>query len=168
MKKILWILPAFALTMACGGEGEQATATEAETTAVEETTQEEVPAVVELSIESNDEMKYNTNRFDVKEGQMVKLTLKNVGQLPKESMGHNWVLLASGTNVEGFAVAAIAARETDHIPAEWSDAVIAHTNLLGPGEEHTIEFEAPSKGIYDFICTFPGHSGMMKGKFVVQ
>ncbi len=168
MKKILWILPALALTWSCGGGGEQTPASETTTAPVEEAVQEEVAAVVELSIESNDEMKYNTNRFDVKEGQTVKLTLKNVGQLPKESMGHNWVLLASGTNVEEFAVAAIAARENGHIPSDWSESIIAHTNLLGPSEEHTIEFEAPAKGIYDFICSFPGHSGMMKGKFVVQ
>ncbi|MEM6771051.1 MAG: plastocyanin/azurin family copper-binding protein, partial [Bacteroidota bacterium] len=27
---------------------------------------------------------------------------------------------------------------------------------------------APAAGEYDFICTFPGHYGVMKGKFIVE
>ena len=166
MRKSIFLIPVLALAVACGGNESPANDTTTSSNEVE--TAEEVPAVVELVIESNDQMKYNENRFDVREGQTIKLTLKNVGQLPKESMGHNWVLLASGTSIEDFAMAAMAARENDYIPTELEESIIAHTALLGPGEEDTIEFEAPAKGIYDFICTFPGHSGMMKGKFVVQ
>jgi azurin len=40
--------------------------------------------------------------------------------------------------------------------------------LIGGGESTTIEFEAPEKGEYTFLCTFPGHFGLMNGKFIVE
>ena len=67
-------------------------------------------------------------------------------------MGHNWVLLNADTDMASFAQAAIQARDNDYIPA---DGFIIHTDLLGGGEETTIEFEAPEIGEYTFICSFP-------------
>ena len=64
-----------------------------------------------------------------------------------------------------FAQAAIQARDNDYIPA---DGFIIHTDLLGGGEETTIEFEAPEIGEYTFICSFPGHFALMNGKFIVE
>ncbi len=29
-------------------------------------------------------------------------------------------------------------------------------------------FDAPAKGTYDFICSFPGHWATMQGKFIVE
>ena len=46
--------------------------------------------------------------------------------------------------------------------------VIAHTKLLGPGESDEITFKVPDAGVYDFICTFPGHFGTMRGKIVAE
>ena len=40
--------------------------------------------------------------------------------------------------------------------------------LIGGGEETTVTFDAPAKGTYDFICSFPGHYALMKGKFIVE
>ena len=48
------------------------------------------------------------------------------------------------------------------------DAVIAATETIGGGQESAIEFDAPEAGEYDFICSFPGHYAMMKGKFIVE
>ncbi len=123
--------------------------------------------VVEVTIEGNDQMKYNLSEIKVKEGQTVKLTLKHVGKLPKAAMGHNWVLLKQGTNIQEFGAAAAKAAGNDYIP-EGTDKVIANTKMLGGGEEVTIEFTAPAKGEYDFICSFPGHYAMMNGKFIVE
>ncbi|HKK26383.1 MAG TPA: azurin [Gracilimonas sp.] len=122
---------------------------------------------VEITIEGNDQMKYNLNEIKVEEGQTVKLTLKHVGKLPKAAMGHNWVLLTQGTNIQEFGAASAKAAGNDYIP-EGTDNVIVHTKMLGGGEETTIEFTAPAKGTYDFICSFPGHYAMMKGKFIVE
>jgi azurin len=167
-KHLLTIATASVMLWSCGG-GETATPAE-ETTPVQEEVVAEAPAaeVLEVTIESNDQMKYNLDRIDAMEGQTVKLTLKHVGTMAKEAMGHNWVLLAKGTDVAAFGGASAAAAATDYIPADMTDAIIANTKTLGGGEEVTIEFVAPEKGIYDFICSFPGHYSMMRGKFVVQ
>ncbi|MFP8487952.1 azurin [Gracilimonas sp. Q87] len=123
--------------------------------------------VVEITIEGNDQMKFNLDEIKVEEGQTVKLTLKHVGKLPKAAMGHNWVLLKQGTNIQEFGSAAAKAAGNDYIP-EGTDDVIVHTKMLGGGEETTIEFTAPAKGTYDFICSFPGHYALMQGKFIVE
>src|SRR5690606_26967791 len=97
-----------------------------------------------------------------------KLTLKHVGEMPVESMGHNWVLLKKGVDRADFAMAAMNAKDNGYIPADRKGDVIASTKMIGGGEEVTIEFTAPRKGTYEFLCSFPGHHGMMNGKFIVK
>ena len=122
---------------------------------------------VEVTIEGNDRMQFNLNEIKVEAGQTVVLTLKHVGKLPKAAMGHNWVLLTQGTNIQEFGAAASKAADNGYIP-EGTDNVIAHTEMIGGGQETTIEFTAPEAGTYDFICSFPGHYALMKGKFIVE
>ena len=122
---------------------------------------------VEVVIESNDQMRFNLSEIKVEAGQTVVLTLKHVGKLPKAAMGHNWVLLQPGVEMGKFAQEAVKAKATDYVP-EDSEDVIVHTKLIGGGEETTIEFEAPAKGEYTFICSFPGHYALMNGKFIVE
>jgi azurin len=129
------------------------------------TTNTPAQEVVEIVIESNDQMKFNMSEITVPAGATVKLTLKHVGQLPAAAMGHNWVLLTQDTEMGPFAQAAVQARDNDYIPAE---GYIVYTDLIGGGEETTIEFEAPAAGEYTFICSFPGHYALMNGKFIVE
>lgn len=138
------------------------------TTEVKEVQKEEIPESVSLVILGNDQMKFDLDELEVYEGQKVTLTLKHSGKMPKEVMGHNWVLLQSGVKVSQFANAAMSAKETDYVPADKMSEVIAYTKLIGGGEEVTIEFVAPSKGSYDYICSFPGHYSIMKGKLIVK
>ena len=58
-------------------------------------------------------------------------------------------------------------KDTDYIAQSMADKVIAKTKLLGGGESDAIEFST-APGTYDFICTFPDHSGIMKGKLIVS
>ncbi|WP_335966312.1 azurin [Galbibacter sp. PAP.153] len=118
-------------------------------------------------ITANDMMKFNKSEIRVKAGQKVTITLKHVGKLDKKVMGHNLVILKQDVDLVEFATAATAATENDYIP-EGTDAVVAHTKLLGGGESDTIEFEAPAPGTYDFLCSFPGHFAAMQGKFIVE
>ncbi len=122
---------------------------------------------VEITIEGNDRMQFNLSEITVQSGQTVVLTLKHTGRLPVAAMGHNWVLLTQGTDIQQFGIAASKARDNEYIP-EDTDQVIVHTALIGGGEETTIEFKAPAAGTYDYICSFPGHYGIMKGKFIVK
>ncbi len=126
--------------------------------------------VKEIVITGSDQMKFDLTTIEAKAGQEVKLTFKNVGTMPKESMGHDWVLLEKNTDPLKFLEPGFAYASNDYIAPEMEKKVIAKTRILGPGEEETITFTAPSiASPYDYICTFPGHfAGGMKGVLVVQ
>lgn len=119
---------------------------------------------VEITIESSDQMKYNLSEIRVESGQTVTLTLVHTGSLPKVAMGHNWVLLERGTDVRSFALGAMKSKDNQYLP---DSGYIVATDLIGGGEQTTITFTAPSSGEYDFICSFPGHYGLMQGKLIV-
>ena len=121
-----------------------------------------------LVIEGNDQMQFDTKELKAAAGKPITLTLKHVGKMPKEVMGHNLVILQEGTDEAAFTAKAVNAKDTDYIPASEKAAVIAHTKLLGGGEEDTIEFTIDKKGTYNFLCTFPGHVAMMKGVLIVE
>ena len=123
--------------------------------------------VNKIVITSDDYMKFNTSKITVKSGKLVKLTLKHIGNLDVQVMGHNFVLLKDKVDIVEFANKAAMASKNQYIPIE-SNEVIAYTDMIGGGQETTIEFLAPEVGIYNFICSFPGHYAMMKGKFIVE
>lgn len=115
---------------------------------------------VSVTITANDTMKFDKTAFSVNAGQPVKITLKNVGKMPKQAMGHNLIILSQGESWKEFdEAAAKAGADADYFPQDLADKVIAHIKLLGPGESDTIEFTAPTeKGAYPFLCSFPGHA----------
>ena len=121
----------------------------------------------DITINGNDQMQFDVSEIKVKAGEEIKLTLNHTGKLPKNVMGHNVVVLALGTDTKAFAQAAQKAKDNDYIPA-GSDAVIAHTKIIGGGESDTVSFTIDKAGTYDFICSFPGHSFIMKGTIVVE
>jgi azurin len=162
MKKI-FIAVTFAASLffvACNGGSKAPNSSESskETKATE-------PSNVSNNVEltANDQIKYDKIELHVKADQPVTLTLKNAGTMPKESMGHNFILLKEGTDLQAFAAEAINA--PDHIPND--PAIIAHTKLLGPGESDTIQFTVP-KGDYTYICSFPGHYLTMTGTLTAE
>lgn len=168
MKKYFF-LSAIALSIISCGGGSKEQAQDATTTEnTEATTQETAPATNnDIKLTGNDQMQFDLKEMRVKSGEKVKLTLTHAGIQSKETMGHNFVLLKSGTDVAKFATDAISAKDNDYIP-KGTDAVIAHTKTIGGGETTSIEFDAPAPGTYDFICSFPGHYAMMQGKFIVE
>jgi len=123
-----------------------------------------IEAVIILN--SNDLMKFDKNELRVSEGQKITLTLNHTGKMSKEIMGHNFVLLKKETDLNDFAQRAMLARENEYIPD--GDETIIYTKLIGGGESDTITFSAPEKGSYTYICTFPGHYGLMKGILIVD
>ncbi len=123
---------------------------------------------VNLALAGNDLMKYDKSELTVKSGQKVTLTLLHEGKGDIKIMGHNFVLLKQGTVIPAFAAkAAAVGQKEDWIPEGGKD-VIAHTKMIGGGQSTKVTFTAPAPGTYDFICSFPGHSGLMKGKFIVE
>ncbi|HMN32867.1 MAG: azurin [Chitinophagaceae bacterium] len=171
-KSILAISTIAFLFAACGSPSEEDAKTETpvSTEAPAETpaASEPVSAEATVTINAGDDMKFDIDEIKVKEGQTVKLTLHHSGKMPITAMGHNFVLLANGTSIEDFAKEAINAKDNDYIPKSLESSVITHTKTIGGGESTEISFPAPAKGTYDFLCSFPGHSAMMKGIFIVE
>lgn len=171
-KVILFITFIMLVTVSCKDDKKTETATENEVKkeVVDEPKIEE-PVVSEssdgtLEIAGDDAMKFDKSELKAKAGQKITLTLTHTGKMAKNVMGHNWVLLKQGADITAFAEKAIAAGpDKEYIPEE---NVIVSTKIIGGGESVTITFDAPAAGTYDFICSFPGHYGMMKGKFIVE
>lgn len=125
-------------------------------------------SVISLEITGDDQMQFDKKELVVKAGSVVKLTFTNVGELPVEAMGHNWTLLAKNVDLVEYAQAAMLEKDNDYQVSGREADVLAKTRILGPGESETIEFPAPEKGTYAYVCTFPGHFGMMRGSFIVR
>lgn len=128
--------------------------------------------VAEFTVEADDKMTFNVKELEVQAGQKVRITLHNVGSIPKVAMGHNFVVLNRGVALATFAPKVMPPAgtiENDYLPQEARKDVLAHTKLLGPGEKDTIEFTAPGvPGELVFLCTFVGHVGTMNGKILVK
>ena len=124
--------------------------------------------VVELTIvaqgEDMSKMSFDMKSMKVSSGTTIKLTIKSTS--PDASMPHNWVLVHKGT-MELVAMAGLqAGRELGFVPN--SPDVLVHSKLLGPGEEQTLTFSAPPPGVYEYVCTYPGHWSIMNGVLTVE
>ncbi|MGI9113857.1 MAG: plastocyanin/azurin family copper-binding protein [Chthoniobacterales bacterium] len=114
----------------------------------------------EVTVQADDKMRFDVTAFEVKPGQKVSVTLKNIGTTPKFSMGHNFVMLDKAVNtgnVQTWLDKASSEAAHDYVPPD-DKQVLAHTKLLGPGETDTVTFTAPFvPGDYLYLCSFPGH-----------
>jgi len=175
MKHILTAIVCITFFVSCGKSKEEKVPVKAKKTTVIKTKKTpkkemvvvDADGIVNVNMITSDRMKFNLRKITVKAGQKIKLTLTHTGKLDKRVMGHNVVFLKQGVKTSAFASKAAAAKENDYIP-EGTSAVIAYTKMLGGGETTTIEFTAPAAGTYDYICSFPAHYAMMKGKLIVE
>lgn len=105
-------------------------------------------------------MLYDVAEFTVRSGQRVELTLQN-----PDSMPHNLLIVAPGAldKVAAQALAMGAEGFSNHFVPD-DPAVLHATRMLNLDERQTLKFEAPAKeGEYPYVCTFPGHSQIMRG-----
>ena len=126
------------------------------------------PKIVEIT--GDDFMKFSVTSFEVKPGQSVSVKLKNIGELPRQAVAHNWVLVAKEAFAPKFVEAGVPHPERDYIAFEQEFYVLAKTKMLGPGESDSVTFTAPrDPGTYEYLCTFPEHyAGGMKGVMTVR
>jgi len=105
-------------------------------------------------------MKFDQEELVVTAGETIQFVFRN-----SDDMLHNVVICRPGT---GQAVGAAAMAMGIDGPANnyvpESDDVLYHTALTQPESTERIFFTAPEQpGDYDYICSFPGHAGIMKG-----
>ena len=123
-----------------------------------------------IEITGNDMMKFDIKELEATAGELLIVSLKNIGKIPKAGMAHNFVLLKKGVDAQAFSMAAMMSGATGYIPEDRKDEIIVNTGMAGPGETVTIRFTVPEEpGTYVFVCTFPGHYlAGMKGVLTVK
>jgi azurin len=121
-----------------------------------------------LEITGNDQMQYDKKELDVPAScKEVTVTLHHAGQLPAAAMGHNWVLIST-PDLTAVANAGMGAGLASDYIATGDKRVIAHTKVIGGGQTITVTFSTAALkpgGDYSYLCTFPGHNALMRGKF---
>ena len=100
--------------------------------------------------------------------QPFKTIFKNTAAPSSTSMAHNVVILVPGTDIADFADVARNAQKEQYIPSAVESLIIAHTRMVSGGGSDEIEFTINQPGVYDFLCSFPGHWGTMQGKIVAE
>lgn len=119
-----------------------------------------------IVIEANDLMQFKPASVEVGTDQMIEVELVNKARLPQFS--NNWVLLKAGVDVSKFGNEAISDAQSGYLPERLKSQVIAFIPLVAPGKSGSVRFRAPAKGVYTFLCTYPGRYSVMQGKLIVQ
>jgi uncharacterized cupredoxin-like copper-binding protein len=105
-------------------------------------------------------LKFDAAELTAKAGSRLRLVFRNT-----DDMLHNFVLCAPGKGQDvGTAAMALGIDGTAKNYVPESADVLYHTALTQPGASDTIFINVPTTpGDYDYVCTFPGHSALMKG-----
>jgi azurin len=121
-----------------------------------------------LEISGNDQMRYDKQELAAPATcREVTVTLHHTGKLPREAMGHNWVLVNAADFV-AVANAGMSAGAANNYLAPGDKKVLAYTKVIGGGESTSVTFSTSilkKGGDYRYLCTFPGHNALMHGTF---
>lgn len=153
----------------CGGNSNEQKTTEKKANAEE--VKEDIKKdqeVIEIKVaaigESMAEIAYEPQSLNVKAGSKIKLTFENKSSAA--GMLHNFVLVELGVGQDIATAGIKAGKDNNFVPKD--DRVIFYTEVLDLGETIQVEFDAPKKGSYHYICTYPGHYPKMIGRLNVQ
>lgn len=120
-----------------------------------------------LVISTKPGLKYDVSEVVVAKGTKIELTFNN-----NDDMLHNLVITKTGIkSVDEVGDMALQlgldGADLNYVPN--TDLVLYHTGIVAPETEEKIYFEAPNTpGEYWMVCTFPGHSKIMRAKFIVK
>ncbi len=153
---------------------EAAPAAPASEAAPAEKTAEAAPAAsgdCKATIDSDDAMKYDPKEITVPSScKQFSITLKHNGKMPAAAMGHN-VVIAKTADKDGVLADGAAAKIENNFVKPNDERVVAHTKLIGGGQEDTLTFDVSKLAAgeaYEYFCSFPGHYAMMNGKLTVK
>jgi azurin len=120
-----------------------------------------------IDISGSDMMKFDTNEINVdKNCEKFVVNLKHSGNLPVNAMGHNIVILES-KNLQKVISKINMSHGIDKGFMPEMEEVLFKSKMIGGGEETSLELDPnvfSSEKEYIFICSFPGHFALMKGK----
>ena len=123
-----------------------------------------------LKLSSNDAMQFNLKTATVSAScTTISIELTHTGKLPVAAMGHN-VVVSATSDVAAVAAAGMKAGAAAGYLPKADARVLAATKTIGGGAKTSAKFagnKLKAGGDYSFYCSFPGHSGIMKGKLVV-
>lgn len=124
-----------------------------------------------LDITGNDQMQYDKQALAAPAScKQITVTLHHSGKLPKEAMGHNWVLVNTA-DLAAVAQAGMGAGLVNDYVAAADKRVLAHTKTVGGGDSSSVSFASATLkpgGSYSYLCTFPGHNALMHGTFTLN
>ena len=121
-----------------------------------------------IELQANENMRFDKEMFKIKTGKKISLIFKNTAAPSNTAMAHNVVILKKGTDIADFADAVHNAKNEQYVPSSVGSLMIAHTKLVSGGDSDEVDFTINQPGIYDYICSFPGHWGTMQGKIVAE
>ena len=128
-------------------------------------------AECKVTVDSTDQMSFNTKAIEIdKSCKTFTVELTHSGSLPKNVMGHNWVL-SSAADMPGVASDGMGAGIDKNYLKDGDTRIIAHTKIIGAGETDSVTFDVSklaSGTDYAFFCSFPGHNSMMKGTVTLK
>lgn len=160
MKYIIYILIVITAT-ACGKQDSKKPATDytpVDSYATGDT------LVVEALGANMSEMRFNKKTITVPPH--TDITIALVNKSTDATMPHNFVIVDKG---RGNDVGQAGMKHKGNSYVKPNDAlVLAYSPLAGIGETVYFSFTTPERGEYDFICSYPGHWGMMKGSFLIE
>ena len=129
-----------------------------------------VHAACSVTLTGNDAMQLSSKQIVVpKTCSDFTIHYKNIGKLPKASMGHN-VVVSKLSDMSGVLRDGMKAGLAQDYVKAGDSRVLAKTRLLGGGESASLTFKVAKleDGAYGFVCTFPGHGAMMRGTLVLK
>lgn len=94
-----------------------------------------------IEIEGNDAMQFNVKEIEVsKSCDEMTINFKHVGNLPKAAMGHN-VVVSKVADAQAISTEAAAAGPTNDYLNTDDERIVAHTAMVGGGEETSTTFK---------------------------
>jgi azurin len=118
-----------------------------------------------LTIGTKPGLQFDVTELKIKAKSKIKLVFVN-----NDDMLHNLVITQPGDVADKVGRMAmemgLKGPELQYVPL--SEHVLFHTSLLQPQSREAIYFEAPAAGIYSYLCTYPGHYLIMRGRMIVE
>ena len=112
-------------------------------------------------------LKYDVTEVRIKRGTKLELTFNN-----NDDMLHNLVITKKGkesVDEVGRLALLLGLDGPDNNYVPDTDLVLNHTGILQPESSETIYVQIPeTPGEYWIVCTFPGHSSVMRAKLIVE